>query len=81
MANHYVSNPIEVVSVGQRVSVKVLDIDKEREKVSLTMKDQSNMDSKVEHDFKKNKKEDVVLSRDEDDMSSTLKNNIIFTKV
>lgn len=39
MANHYVTNPIEVVSVGQRVKVKVLDVDLEREKVSLTMKD------------------------------------------
>jgi uncharacterized protein len=39
MANHYVSNPIEVVSVGQRVKVKVLEVDEEREKVSLTMKD------------------------------------------
>jgi uncharacterized protein len=42
MANHYVSNPIEVVSVGQRVKVKVLEIDIEREKVSLTMKDGSD---------------------------------------
>jgi ribosomal protein S1 len=57
-----------------------LDIDEEREKVSLTMKDQSNMESKVEHDFKKNKKEDVVCSRDEDDTSSSLKSNITFTK-
>ena len=80
MANHYVSNPIEVVSVGQKVSVRVLDIDEEREKVSLTMKDQSSMESKVEHDFKKNKKEDVIRSRDEDDTSSSLKSNITFTK-
>jgi uncharacterized protein len=39
MANHFVSNPIEVVSVGQNVKVKVIDIDIEREKVSLSMKD------------------------------------------
>jgi hypothetical protein len=57
-----------------------LDIDEEREKVSLTMKDQSNMESKVEHDFKKNKKEDVTHSRDEDDTSSSLKSNITFSK-
>ena len=80
MANHYVSNPIELVSVWQKVSVRVLDIDEEREKVSLTMKDQSSMESKAEHDFKKNKKEDVVRSRDEDDTSSSLKSNITFTK-
>jgi ribosomal protein S1 len=81
MANHYVSNPIEVVSVGQKVSVRVLDIDEEREKVSLTMKDQSSMESKVERDFKKNKKEDVSPSRDENDTSSSLKSNITFTKI
>jgi uncharacterized protein len=39
MANHFVSNPIEVVSVGQKVKVRVLEIDLEREKVSLSMKD------------------------------------------
>ena len=39
MANYYVSNPIEVVSVGEKVKVRVLDIDEEREKVSLSMKD------------------------------------------
>ena len=80
MANHYVSNPIEIVSVGQKVSVKVLDIDLEREKVSLTMKNQSSMESKAEHDFKKNKKEDVISSRDESETSSSLKSNITFTK-
>lgn len=80
MANHFVSNPIEVVSVWQKVSVRVLDIDLEREKVSLTMKDSSSVESKAEYDFKKNKKEDAVRSRDEDDTSSSLKSNITFTK-
>jgi uncharacterized protein len=41
MANYYVSNPIEVVSVGEKVKVRVLDVDEEREKVSLSMKDPS----------------------------------------
>ena len=58
-----------------------MDIDEEREKVSLTMKDQSSMESKVERDFKKNKKEDVIRSRDENDTSSNLRSNITFTKV
>jgi len=80
MANHYVSNPIEIVSVWQKVSVRVLDIDEEREKVSLSMKDNSSVESKVEQDFKKNKKEDVVRPRVEDDTSSNLKSNITFTK-
>jgi uncharacterized protein len=39
MANYFVSNPTDVVKVGQQVKVKVLEIDLEREKVSLTMKD------------------------------------------
>ena len=78
MANHFVSNPIEIVSVGQRVSVKVLDIDEEREKVSLTMKDNSSF----EHDFKKNKKENMIWLKDEDSSrSSNLKSNITFSKV
>ena len=41
MANYYVSSPIEVVSVGEKVKVRVLDIDEEREKVSLSMKEDS----------------------------------------
>ena len=41
MANYYVSSPIEVVSVGEKVKVRVLDIDEEREKVSLSMKEPS----------------------------------------
>ena len=49
MANHYVTNPIEVVSVGQRVKVKVLDLDLEREKVSLTMKDGTASDLPPRH--------------------------------
>ncbi|MBR7036649.1 hypothetical protein IKI14_01990 [bacterium] len=44
------------------------------------MKDQSSMESKTEHDFKKNKKEDMIHSRDENDTSSSLKSNITFTK-
>jgi uncharacterized protein len=46
MANHFVSNPIEVVSVGQKVKVRVLEIDVEREKVSLSMKDPSQQNSR-----------------------------------
>lgn len=39
LANHFVNNPIDVVSVWQKVKVRVLEIDLEREKVSLSMKD------------------------------------------
>jgi uncharacterized protein len=41
MANYFVANPVDVVKVGQQVKVKVIDIDLEREKVSLSMKDDS----------------------------------------
>ncbi len=41
MANYFVNNPIDVVKVWQQVKVKVIDIDLEREKVSLSMKDDS----------------------------------------
>lgn len=42
MAPFFVKNSIDVVSVGQNVKVKVLEIDQEREKVSLSMKDCDN---------------------------------------
>ena len=38
MSNSYVRNPSEIVSVGDIVKVKVIKIDKERLKVSLSMK-------------------------------------------
>ena len=38
MADRYIKNPSEVVSVGDIVKVKVISIDREKQKVSLTMK-------------------------------------------
>ena len=38
LSNNYVKNPSDVVSVGDIVKVKVIGIDKERQKVSLSMK-------------------------------------------
>jgi uncharacterized protein len=38
MADRFVSHPIDVVSLGQQVKVKVLEIDYDREKISLSMK-------------------------------------------
>lgn len=38
MSNRYVKNPMDIVSVGDTVKVKIIDIDTERKKVSLTMK-------------------------------------------
>lgn len=42
LAPFFVNNPIDVVSVGQQVKVKVLGIEEKREKVSLSMKDCDN---------------------------------------
>ncbi len=38
MANYYVTDPFEVVQVGDTVTVKVIGIDKERKRVQLSMK-------------------------------------------
>ncbi len=43
MADKYIKSPSEVVSVGDIVKVKVIGIDKEKQKVSLTMKIQKIM--------------------------------------
>ena len=39
MAERYVRNPFEVVSVGDVVTVKVINIDMERGRIGLSMKD------------------------------------------
>jgi protein Tex len=38
MADRYAAHPMDVVSLGQQVSVRVVDIDLDREKVALSMK-------------------------------------------
>ena len=38
MSDKFIKNPSEVVSVGDIVEVKVIGIDREKQKVSLTMK-------------------------------------------
>jgi uncharacterized protein len=39
MAERYVKNPFEVVSVGDVVTVKVIKVDLERSRIGLSMKD------------------------------------------
>jgi uncharacterized protein len=41
MANRYVKNPFEVVSVGDVVTVKVVKVDTQRGRIGLSMKDLS----------------------------------------
>jgi len=38
MADRYVKNPLEVVSVGNVVEVKVISVDPERGRIGLSMK-------------------------------------------
>jgi uncharacterized protein len=39
IANRFIKDPNEVVKVHQKVSVKVLDVDLNRKRISLSMKD------------------------------------------
>ena len=38
LSNSYVKNPADIVSVGDIVKVKVIGIDKDKQKISLSMK-------------------------------------------
>ena len=38
IANHYISDPGEVLKLNQKVKVKVLEVDKERKRISLSIK-------------------------------------------
>jgi len=79
MANYYVANPVDVVKVGQQVKVKVIDIDLEREKVSLSMKDDSAPQApRVESRWSSEKKVEYT-KKDESLWESTMKGNITFS--
>jgi len=45
LADHYVKDPADIVRVGQKVTVTVLDIDLARKRISLSMKDGSGASS------------------------------------
>lgn len=45
MADHYVKDPAQEVSVGQRVTVRVLEVDKPRKRISLTRKKGSGVNA------------------------------------
>ncbi len=79
MANYFVANPVDVVKVGQQVKVKVIDIDLEREKVSLSMKDDSAPQGpRVEARWTSDKKVEII-KRDDTIGESTMKGNITFS--
>jgi uncharacterized protein len=61
LANRFVKNPAEVVKVHQRVLVTVLDVDLERRRISLSMKDsqpQPNVVSKAEERKKEERRQE-----------------------
>lgn len=78
MANYYVANPTDVVKVGQQVKVKVIAVDLEREKVSLSMKDDSAPQA-PRLDSRGNEKKIEIVKRDEQMGESTMKGNITFS--
>jgi uncharacterized protein len=39
LANRFVKDPNEVVKLGQKVKVRVLDVDTDRKRIALSMKD------------------------------------------
>jgi uncharacterized protein len=44
LADHYVKDPADIVRVGQKVTVTVLDVDLVKKRISLSMKDGSRVD-------------------------------------
>jgi transcriptional accessory protein Tex/SPT6 len=49
MADRYVAHPMDVVSLWQSVQVRVVDIDLDREKVSLSMRSENGSNTVAAH--------------------------------
>ena len=79
MANYFANNPVDVVKVGQQVKVKVIDIDLEREKVSLSMKDDSAPQSDRPQQSRSQEKNVEISKKSESVSESTMKGNITFS--
>ncbi|HRU50351.1 MAG TPA: Tex family protein [Candidatus Absconditabacterales bacterium] len=86
MADFFVKNPIDVVSVGQQVKVKVVSIDLEREKVGLSMKDCDNSDildkkrEQARESYKRQEKRYEAQTESEiEDDHSAISGNISFS--
>ncbi len=72
MADRFIAHPMDVVSLGQQVAVRVVGIDLEREKVSLSMKSENNTPPPA-----KPKPAEPVISQDSD-FDSPFWSNITF---
>jgi uncharacterized protein len=78
LSNRFVKNPAEVVKVHERVLVTVLDVDLERKRISLSMKDvQPRPDgvSKGEERKKEEKKKEEKRQERKQKQKSTFTNN------
>jgi uncharacterized protein len=78
LSNRFVKNPAEVVKVHERVLVTVLDVDLERKRISLSMKDvQARPDgvSKGEERKKEEKKKEEKRQERKQKQKSTFTNN------
>lgn len=86
IANHFVSNPVEVVSVWQPVKVKVIGTDPKNEKVQLSIKAlqdpaESNSYTPSPNYVPREKTQEkyVVREEKENDEPTTMKGNISFS--
>ena len=78
MANYFVTNPTDVVKVWQQVKVRILEVDLEREKVSLTMKD-DNGTPQIKQEIKHDSKKLQNIQKDDEESESTMRGNITFS--
>jgi transcriptional accessory protein Tex/SPT6 len=76
MANYFVTNPSDVLKVGQQVKVKVIGIDLERDKVSLSMKDDSAPQAPRPE---RSAKPSHAATWDDEAPAPTMKGNITFS--
>jgi len=77
MADGYVANPIDVLSVGEKIKVKVLAIDEEREKLSLSSKDYLKAPERAKKNFEKREKKPERPERRSSE-NSGMKGNIVW---
>ncbi|MFA7284303.1 MAG: Tex family protein [Candidatus Absconditabacterales bacterium] len=80
MADYYVASPMDVVSLGQQVTVRVVEIDHEREKVSLSMKGEGNTESThISRPAKTESRPKIVVDDESTETGySNFGNNIMF---
>ena len=76
IADRYVSHPMDVVSLWQSVEVRVLEIDLDREKVSLSMKTEWNIQISTSSKTREFSKPTTAKTVEVKDTPSTLGGNI-----